>query len=64
MKSGKGYRRHHAIDKALATPNYGMERGIVFAESNVACMKNIDYLPIYMVSQLIFDDSWDKEETN
>lgn len=64
VKSGKGYRRHHAIDKALATPNYGMERGIVFAESNVECMKNIDYLPIYMVSQLIFDDSWDKEETN
>lgn len=55
VKSGKGYTRHSALNRALSTPNYGMKRGMVFAETNVKTTENVDYLPIYMVSQLQYD---------
>ena len=52
IKSGKSYKRHSAMTKALATENFGMHRGIVFAETNVETAQSVDYLPIYMISQL------------
>lgn len=52
VKSGKTYNRHSALNRALATPNYGMRRGIVFAESNVKTGERVDYLPVYAVSLL------------
>ncbi|OZG66322.1 ATPase [Bifidobacterium hapali] len=52
VKSGKTYNRHSALNRALATPNYGMERGVVLAETNVQVQERIDYLPVYMVAVL------------
>ncbi|MGN0037930.1 MAG: ATP-binding protein [Coriobacteriales bacterium] len=48
VKSGKDYRRHSALDNALKTPNWGIERAIVLHEGNVERALGIDYLPAYM----------------
>ncbi|MGN0077796.1 MAG: ATP-binding protein [Coriobacteriales bacterium] len=48
VKSGKDYRRHSALDNALKTPNWGIERAIVLHEGNVEQGPGIDYLPAYM----------------
>ena len=52
VKSGKSYKRHSALTKALNTENFGIRRGMVLAETNTQYEGNVDYLPIYMVSQL------------
>ena len=52
VKSGKSYKRHSALTKALNTENFGIRRGTVLAETNTQCEGNVDYLPVYMVSQL------------
>ena len=52
VKSGKSYKRHSALSKALDTKNFGIPKGMVLAEANTQSKENIDYLPIYMVSQL------------
>lgn len=52
IKSGKSYKRHSAMTRALATENFGILRGLVFAETNVEPGDRVDYLPIYMISQL------------
>lgn len=52
IKSGKSYKRHSAMTKALHTENFGIPKGIVFAEANVETTPTVDYLPIYMISQL------------
>ncbi len=44
------------MSKALSTANYGMDRGIVLAERNVQVGGGIDYLPVYMMSQLQYDE--------
>ncbi|NMM94752.1 ATP-binding protein [Bifidobacterium oedipodis] len=56
VKAGKNYKRHSALTRALSTPNYDMEHGIVLAKANVETDGIIDYLPIYMVSQLAYDE--------
>ena len=48
VKSGKDYRRHSALNNALTTPNWGIERAIVLHEGNVKQGTGIDYLPAYM----------------
>lgn len=48
VKSGKSYKRHSALSKALATKNYGIERAIVLHEGNVEAKGQVAYLPIYM----------------
>lgn len=48
VKSGKDYTRHSALNKALATENYGIERAIVLHEGNVERRGAVDYLPVYM----------------
>ncbi|MDD6566724.1 MAG: DUF4143 domain-containing protein, partial [Parafannyhessea umbonata] len=48
VKSGKGYRRHSALTKALQTRNYGIERAIVLHEGNVEKDGPVSYLPTYM----------------
>ena len=48
VKSGKNYTRHSALNKALNTENYGIERAVVLHEGNVKQVKNVAYLPIYM----------------
>lgn len=48
VKSGKSYKRHSALNNALATPNYGIERAIVLSEANVSSQGPVRYLPVYM----------------
>lgn len=48
VKSGKGYTRHSALSKVLATENYGIEQGVVLCEGNVERQGDVLYLPAYM----------------
>ena len=48
VKSGKGYKRHSALSRALITPNYGIERAVVLHEGNVEQLGRVLYLPAYM----------------
>lgn len=48
IKSGKDYTAHSALTKFLDTPDYGIDRAIVFSnEREVSKNKGITYLPIY-----------------
>lgn len=47
------YRSHAALDNALNTDGYAIDRAIVLAETNVFQEKGITYLPMYMLSMLI-----------
>lgn len=49
VKSGKSYKRHSALTKALSSPNYLIEKAVVLCESNVSSSGKILYLPVYMV---------------
>lgn len=49
VKSGKDYKRHSALTKALETENYGIERAIVLHEGNVERRGAVCYLPTYMM---------------
>lgn len=53
VKSGKGFKRHSALTKVLATENYGIERAIVLHEGNVECDGAVSYLPPYMTMCLL-----------
>lgn len=52
IKSGKGYRRHVALNNALATPNYGIEEAAVLYEGNIKAEEGITYYPVYMAAFL------------
>lgn len=52
VKSGKEYKRHSALDNALASKNYAIDRAIVLCEGNVREEQKIAYLPVYMVALL------------
>ncbi len=48
IKSGKDYTEHSALTKFLATPDYHINRAIVFSnERQVFTQKGVTYLPIY-----------------
>ena len=48
IKSGKDYTEHSALTKFLGTPEYGIEKAIVFSnEREVYQKKGVTYLPIY-----------------
>ena len=48
VKSGKGYTIHSALDKFLATPDYGINEAVVLSnEREIAVTKGVVYLPIY-----------------
>lgn len=48
VKSGKSYKRHHAMDNLLARPEYHLGTGLVFGPCNVSVEGAVTYLPIYM----------------
>ena len=48
VKSGNRFRSHAALDNALATKGYEIDRAIVFAECNLFCDDSVLYLPIFM----------------
>ena len=52
VKSGKRYRSHAALDNALATKGYGIDRALVLAESNIFRDGDVLYLPIFMAGLL------------
>ena len=52
VKSGKTYRSHAALDNALATDGYMIDRAIVLAECNVHRDGGVLYLPIFMAGLL------------
>ncbi len=48
IKSGKDYTEHSALTKFLDTPDYHINRAIVFSnERNVFTRKGVTYLPVY-----------------
>ena len=52
VKSGKDYKRHSALTKVLASPNYDIARAVVLCEGNVQHAGKVSYLPVYMVAFL------------
>lgn len=49
IKSGKGYKRHRALDSVLAADTYHIQQGYVLGPDNVSVSGRVTYLPIYMV---------------
>ena len=49
IKSGKDYKRHHALSSVLNNSEYEIEKAYVFYNGNVEKMEKILYLPIYML---------------
>lgn len=48
IKSGKDYTEHSALTKFLESPEYGIEKAIVFSnERRIYQKKGVTYLPIY-----------------
>ena len=48
IKSGKDYTEHSALTKFLGTPEYGIDKAIVFSnEQQVYKKKGVTYMPIY-----------------
>lgn len=48
VKSGKDYTQHSALTKFIATPDYGIDRAIVFSnERKVFHKRGVTYLPVY-----------------
>ncbi len=48
IKSGKDYKKHAALDKALNVKEWGLEEGIVFCLGNIERDEKTLYLPWYM----------------
>lgn len=49
VKSGKGYKRHSAINNILNLDNYKINKAYIFSSENISVEKNKIYLPIYMI---------------
>lgn len=54
IKSGKGYKRHRAMDNVLAQPEYHLACGYVLGPCNVSVEGAVVYLPVYMAG--LFDN--------
>lgn len=52
VKSGKSFRSHAALDNALVTKGYGIDRALVLAECNLHRDGEALYLPIFMAGLL------------
>lgn len=52
VKSGKGYKRHRALDNVLTSDEWHLERGIVLGPGNVQAEGKVMYLPVYMAGLL------------
>lgn len=53
VKSGKGYKRHRALDNVLKADAYRIDHGFVLGPDNVSVAGNVTYLPIYMVGLFV-----------
>lgn len=52
IKSGKSYKRHHAMDNVLAEPKYHLDTGYVFGPCNISQEGKVLYAPIYTIGLL------------
>ena len=52
VKSGKAYQKHSALDRAMRTPNWGIEHAFVLYDGNVEERLGVTYLPVYMAGLL------------
>ena len=52
IKSGRRFRSHAALNKALDTPGYAIDSAYVLAQTNVERDGKVLYLPVYMASVL------------
>lgn len=60
VKSGKDYTQHSALTNFLETPDYGINRAIVFSnERKVFWKRGVTYLPIYYC-MFLYDDCQDE----
>ena len=55
VKSGASYRRHAALDNALATPGFMIDDAVVLAEANVRRGGRVLYIPIFLAGMF---DYW------
>ena len=49
VKSGRDYMKHHALDRVLDNPKYGLESAVVLSNANVKTDGRIVYYPVYML---------------
>ena len=49
IKSGKGYKKHSALNNVLESEKNSVESAIVFSNNNLEEDKRVLYAPIYMV---------------
>ncbi len=49
VKSGRDYKKHHALDKILSNPKYSLENAVVLSNANLSVDGKITYYPIYMM---------------
>lgn len=48
VKSGKDYKRHHALKNRVNNPEYDIDQAYVLCNDNLSVSGKIIYLPIYM----------------
>lgn len=53
VKSGKHYKRHHALNHVLAESEYAIREALVLNDSSLRIEGNIYYAPVYMVMFLV-----------
>lgn len=56
VKSGRSYKSHAALNRALSQEGYGITAAYVLAESNVSIEGDVTYLPLYMTSCFTAED--------
>jgi len=50
LKSGRDYKTHTSLTKALAVPEFDISEAYVFAETNIEVVGDVLYLPVYALS--------------
>lgn len=49
VKSGKDYKRHVALDNMLTNKSYNINKAYTLCQTNIECINNRIYLPIYLI---------------
>ncbi len=55
VKSGRDYKKHHALDRILSNPKYGLKSAFVFSNANVSVEGKVTYYPVYMLMFIVRD---------
>lgn len=62
IKSGNSWTSHTSLNNALNTPDWDIDKAIVFCKGNVEKKNNIVYLPLYMI--LFYEPTTVKNASN